>query len=134
MTSIEDNPFILNGVSVGIDTNLGAIMNSFNLAVDKEPSLKGKFEWRKLPLLAVFALLVFTFIGAGIAIFLSSQSQGMEPEKFLGPRCLTTNDSPDKNAECKFPWKFDGKITNAKHKISCPKFELFNKKNRERFR
>ena len=71
MTSIEDNPFILNGVSVGIDTNLGAIMNSFNLAVDKEPSLKGKFEWRKLSLLAVCVLLVFTFIGAGIAIFLS---------------------------------------------------------------
>ena len=40
------------------------------------------------------------------------QSQGIEPTKFLGPRCLTTNDSPDKNAECKFPWKFDGKITN----------------------
>ena len=30
----------------------------------------------------------------------------------LGPRCLTTKDSPDANAECKFPWKFNGKVRN----------------------
>ena len=76
MTSIEENPIISNDVSVGIDTNLEGLLNSFNLGLDKEPSLKGKFEWKKLPLLAVCVLLVFTFIGAGIAIFLSSQSQG----------------------------------------------------------
>ena len=29
-----------------------------------------------------------------------------------GQTCLTTNDSPDKNAECKFPWKFQGKVTS----------------------
>ena len=29
-----------------------------------------------------------------------------------GQTCLTTNDSPDKNAECKFPWKFLGKVTS----------------------
>ena len=29
-----------------------------------------------------------------------------------GQRCLTTNDSPDSNAECKFPWKFNGKLLN----------------------
>ena len=29
-----------------------------------------------------------------------------------GPRCLTTNNSPDKNAVCKFPWKFNGKLLN----------------------
>ena len=76
MTSIEDNPFISNGVSVGIDTNLEDTINSFILGLDKEPSSKGKLKWRKLLLLAVCVLLVFTFIGAGIAIFLSYQSQG----------------------------------------------------------
>jgi len=30
-----------------------------------------------------------------------------------GQTCLTTNDSPDKNAECKFPWKFNGKTLNG---------------------
>ena len=29
-----------------------------------------------------------------------------------GEICLTTNDSADKNAECKFPWKFNGKTLN----------------------
>ena len=29
-----------------------------------------------------------------------------------GQKCLTTNDSPDNNAECKFPWKFNGKTLN----------------------
>ena len=29
-----------------------------------------------------------------------------------GQTCLTTNDSPDSNAECKFPWKFNGKLLN----------------------
>ena len=29
-----------------------------------------------------------------------------------GETCLTTNDSADKNAECKFPWKFNGKALN----------------------
>ena len=48
MTSIEDNPFISNGVSVGIDTNLGGTINSFDLGLEKEPSLKGKSKWRKL--------------------------------------------------------------------------------------
>ena len=120
MTSIEDNPFISNGISVGIDTNLGGIINSFNLGLNKEPSLKGKFEWKKLALLAVCVLLVITFIGAGIAISLSSQNQGMEPTKILGPRCLTTNDSPDKNAECKFPWKFEGKVINECTDASTP--------------
>ena len=111
MTSIEDNPFISNGVSVGIDTNLGGLINSFNLGLDEEPS---GTQWKKLLLLVISVLLVFTFISAGIAISLSSQSQGIEPSSFLGPRCLTTNtnDSPDKNAECKFPWKFDGKVIN----------------------
>jgi hypothetical protein len=28
------------------------------------------------------------------------------------PNCLTTNDSPDKNAECRFPWKYNGKTLN----------------------
>ena len=74
MTSIEDNPFISNGSN---NTNLEDTINSFNLGLDKEPSLKGKFEWKKLVLLVVFVLLVFTFIGVGIAIFLSSQSQGI---------------------------------------------------------
>ena len=32
-----------------------------------------------------------------------------EPDKTI---CLTTNDSQDKNAECKFPWKYNGKIRN----------------------
>ena len=28
---------------------------------------------------------------------------------FLGDsQCFTTSDSPDKNAQCKFPWKFQG--------------------------
>ena len=81
MTSIEDNPFISNGVSVGIDTNLGGTINSFDLGLSKEPSLKGKSKWRKQSLVAVCVLFVFTFIGAGIAIFLSSQSQGMEPTR-----------------------------------------------------
>ena len=71
MTSIEDNQFISNGISVGS-------INSFNVGPDKEPSLKGKCKWRKLSLLAIGVLLVFTFIGAGVAIFLSSQNQGME--------------------------------------------------------
>ena len=112
MTSIEDNPFISNGVSVGIDTNLEGTINSFNLGLSEEPS---GTKWGKLHLLTISVLLVFTCIGAGIAISLSSQNQGMEPEKFLGPRCLTTSndDSPDKNAECKFPWKFDGNVING---------------------
>ena len=29
-----------------------------------------------------------------------------------GETCLTTNDSADNNAECKFPWKFNGKTLN----------------------
>ena len=29
-----------------------------------------------------------------------------------GEICLTTNDSADKNAECKFPWKFNGNLLN----------------------
>ena len=123
MTSIEDNPFISNGISVGIDTNLGGIINSFNLGLSKEPSLKGKWKWKKLPLLAVCVLLVVTFIGAGIAISLSSQNQGIEPIPTLDPiRCLTTdtNDSPDKNAECKFPWKFEGKVINECTDASTP--------------
>ena len=102
MTSIEDNPFISNGVSVGIDTNLGG---------------------KKLPLLAVCVVLVVTFIGAGIAISLSSQNQGIEPIPTLDTiRCLTTdtNDSPDKNAECKFPWKFEGKVINECTDASTP--------------
>ena len=35
-----------------------------------------------------------------------------EKKIILGPRCLTTNDSPDKNAECKFPWRFNAKLKN----------------------
>ena len=66
-TSSEDNPFIINGVSVGIDTNLGT-----------EPSLKGKFPWTKLPFLAFCILLACSLIGVGIAMALSSHSQGME--------------------------------------------------------
>ena len=37
---------------------------------------------------------------------------GLNELFILGPRCLTTNDSPDKNADCKFPWKFQEKILN----------------------
>ena len=30
-----------------------------------------------------------------------------------GQKCLTTSDSPDSNAECKFPWKFNGNLLNG---------------------
>ena len=38
------------------------------------------------------------------------RKHGLKELLILGPRCQTTNDSPDKNADCKFPWKFQGKI------------------------
>ena len=37
---------------------------------------------------------------------------GLNELFILGLRCLTTNDSPDKNAECIFPWKFSGITLN----------------------
>ena len=37
---------------------------------------------------------------------------GLEELLILGPTCLTTNDSPDKNAECIFPWKYSGITLN----------------------
>ena len=40
------------------------------------------------------------------------EKYGLEVLFILGPRCLTTNDSPDKNAECMFPWKFGGVTLN----------------------
>ena len=27
---------------------------------------------------------------------------------FLGEKCLTNNEGPEKNIECKFPWRYNG--------------------------